>query len=59
MYDINAINSKCNELKLLRNFENYYCINKLDVEFNNDEYEFIKLPNDMNILFRKVFFGHV
>ena len=54
-YDIKAIDSKYNKLKLLRKFENHYNINKLDVEFNKNEYEFMTLPNDMNNLFKKVF----
>ena len=54
-YDIKAIDSKYNKLKLLRKFENYYDINKLDVEFDKSKYEFMPLPNDMNNLFKKVF----
>ena len=54
-YDIKAIDSKYNKLKLLRKFENFYDINKLDVGFDKSEYDFIPLPSDMNNLFKKVF----
>jgi hypothetical protein len=49
------MDSRYNKMKLLRQFEKHFKIDKLDVDFNKEESKFINMTDEMHHLFKKVF----